>query len=135
MDQLLRETLSTKQTVEIAFIHTPKQRIHPDIFAARFDTAEVSPEGVTYSFDRPKLYACFRKPITSLATIAWHLSVPPYAERQIFSVMTPSDPAHAEQDHVVTAYVPDQAASTTGMMVVHFFSEEEATAFARYVGH
>ena len=134
MESLLRDTLSSWKTNEIAFIYTPKERIHPDIFATRFGAAEIVGDGVTYSFDRTKLYTCFRKPVPSLTTIAWHLSVPPYAERQIFSVATPSDPAHAEQDRVIAAYVPEQAAATTGMTVVHFFSEEEADAFARVVG-
>ena len=135
MEPLLRDTLSSWKTNEIAFIYTPKEHINPDIFATRFGSSEVVGDGVTYSFDRTKLYTCFRKPAALLTTIAWHLSVPPYAERQIFSVATPSDPAHAEQDSVIAAYVPEQAAATTGMTVVHFFSEEEANAFARFMGH
>jgi hypothetical protein len=134
LNTLLRKTLITKTPDETCFIYTPKERIDPVIFETRYGGSVIEDGGVTYSFSQSKINMCFRKKTAPLPTISWTLSISPFSEQTIHSVMTPSDPAHMERDLILSTYVPEHAASSAGMMVVHFFGAKEAEEFVHRLG-
>jgi hypothetical protein len=129
LNTLLRTTLATKEADETCFIYTPKERIDPKIFKARYGESVVEDDGVTYSFNQSKINMCFKKKTTPVPTISWTLSITPFSDQTIHSVMTPSDPTHTTRDLIISTYVPEHAASSAGMMVVHFFGASEAEEF------
>ena len=123
---LLRTTIATMHQDEVAFIYVPKERIDNNIFKARFGPwTEVEGKGVTYALTRQKLELCFgSKPRDVIAQIDWVLNIPPFASRNIKSIAITADTTHSTADHIITTFVPDQQATTTGTTVLHFVDSE-----------
>ena len=137
LNPLLRRTFATATANEICFIYVPKERIDKPIFEARFGDAELQYDGVTYSFDEPKLHQCFdlQPPVSpALSTVRWTLSIPPCTERSIVTVVLATAKPHAMQDQIIAVYAPSRAAETVGKTAVHFFGEQSAAAFVRRYG-
>ncbi len=127
---LLRKTLATSTPDEVAFIYVPKERINKRVYMERFGSAEVQDDGVTYSLTKEKLMFCFRSGTQTISKLgSWALDVTPCTGRTMTSVALPSSLVHAMEDLVTAIYIPERAAGTVGMTVVHFYSEEEADTF------
>lgn len=131
---LLRTTIATMREDEVAFSYVPKERIDMNIFKARFGPwTEIDGEGVTYSLTPNKLEQCFgNKTREVIARIDWVLNIPPFASRNITSVAITADTQHSTADHIISTFVPEQGAATTGTTVVHFV-DSNAEWFIRLV--
>ena len=134
LNTLLRQTIATTTADEVCFIYIPNERINSTIFATRFGNAEVEGDGVTYSLDKTKLELSLKSATAPLAMMhSWTLSVTPFAERTITSVAVPAQHKNPAPDRVIATFLPELAAQTVGMTVVHFFERGEAEAFKQGV--
>jgi len=128
LEQILRKTGETRQPNEVAFMHSFTANVMDEIREARPDLFEHAMGG-TFSLRSKDLDVILPSPTTIVHGAPF--AVGPYTS-VILSFHSTEDRL---ADAVVSAYVPERAAETTGKLVLHFFKAKHARRFCNRARH
>lgn len=130
MEEILRNTFATKQTAEVAFMHSFTSNIMPHIQMAHAD--EIHPTvGATFSVTMQNLEQMspiFKR--DSPTSFSWRT---PTRRRLTTVVLRSICDINRAADGMLQEFYPRMAADTAGKLVLHFFKADDAAEFVRMV--
>ena len=122
LEQILRNTVASRQIEEVAFMHVFTSNIMPGIRAANPGLFEHD-LGATFSVTMNEMLLVMS--IDQSSRVEATFAAGPYTT-MIVSSSTSGD---RREDAVVSGYAPERAAATAGKLVFHFFSATDADLF------